>query len=277
MSEFAGNPEFAKLLERPSETDLVHVMLELAADAYPDLDRVGCLMEIDRLSVACCDMQTARGATTVYDRLAAVSETLYVVEGFHGNREHYYDPDNSYLNQVVARRRGIPISLGVLYMTVAARTGLKTYGVNTPGHFVVGCEDTHHAWYVDPFTGDVLNRCECKLRIDQMLGQRGVARDGDFQPAAPFEIVARVLRNLKAAYAMESAWPQVLRVQRRLTALLPSVGEEKRDLGLIYLRVGEPRRALRILESYVACCGDDEAATLGPSLSAARRMIAELN
>lgn len=278
MSPFDGSPEFDKLVAGHGEIDLVQFMLELAADAYPDLDRMGCLVEIDRLGVACGDHQARSRTSCVRGRLLAVSRLLYEVEGFHGNREAYYEPQNSYLNEVLERRCGIPISLGILYMAVAARAGLKMFGVNTPGHFVVGCWTGGEALFVDPFNnGDVLERGACKCRVEQMLGKLGVVADDDFRAAPPLDIAVRVLRNLKAAYAIEGCWPAVLRVQERLTALLPQVLQERRDLGLVYLRLGEPTKALPVLEQYLHVCGSQQAAALQPSLQAARRMIAERN
>jgi len=278
MSEFEGNPEFNKLLAGRCEVDLVQFMLELAADAYPDLDRVGCLLEIDRLGVACSDQAAGCTNCDVRGRLSAISQLLYEVEGFHGNRENYYEPQNSYLNEVLARRCGIPISLGILYMAVASRTGLKMFGVNTPGHFVVGCCRAGEVLFVDPFTnGDVLDRDACKCRIEQFTGINESIGNEHFRAAAPLDIAARVLRNLKAAYAMQNCWSQVLGIQRRLAALLPQIPQERRDLGLTYLRLGQPTKALPVLEQYMAVCGSDQAAALQPSLQAARRMIAELN
>jgi regulator of sirC expression with transglutaminase-like and TPR domain len=278
MKRFDADPQFRKLLSGCREVDLVHLMLELAADAYPQLDRVTCLVEIDRLGVAASDDETCRHASSVRARLECVSRLLYEVEGFHGDHEHYYEPHNSYLNEVLARRSGIPISLGILYMAVAARAGLKLFGVNTPGHFVIGCSAGGDVLYVDPFNqGEVLDLAACRWRIEQAAGSSEPIGDENFRPAAPREIVARVLRNLKAAYAMKDSWRDVLRVQERLAALLPQIAQERRDLGLIYLRLGQPTKALPALEQYLSTCGSDQAAELEPSMQAARRMIAELN
>lgn len=278
MTQFEGNPEFHKLLLGCGEVDLVQFMLEIAADAYPDLDRMGCLLEIDRLGVACADHVRYRSRCNAECKLRTISEVLYEVEGFHGNRDAYYEPENSYLNQVLQRRRGIPISLGILYMAVATRTGLRMFGVNTPGHFIVGCCDDDKPLFVDPFSdGDVFDACACRNRIEQVMGQPGALAEFEFRAAANLDIAARVLRNLKAAYAMQECWPSVLRVQQRLAALLPQIPQERRDLGLIYLRLGEPAKALPMLEQYLHVCGSQQAAALAPSLQAARRMIAELN
>ncbi|HTM56520.1 MAG TPA: transglutaminase-like domain-containing protein [Pirellulales bacterium] len=278
MSHFETSPEFAKLVAGSCDIDLVQFMLEIAEDAYPHLDRVGCLMEIDRLGVVCGDHPDWCGAATVRGRLQAVSETLYDIEGFHGNRDEYYEPENSYLNEVLARRCGIPISLGILYMAVAARVGLRMFGVNAPSHFVIGCACGSSALFVDPFNGgDILDRETCKARIEEICGEHGDVTATCLRPAASRDIAARVLRNLKAAYAMRDCWPAVLRVQERLTALLPQIPQERRDLGLVYLRLGKPLKALAVLEPYVQSCGSQQAEALAPSLQAARRMVAELN
>ncbi len=278
MPQPASNHEFEKLVAGQDDVDLVHLMLEFAADAYPTLDRVGCLLEIDHLGVACSHVRDAGPSFCPRQRLAAISHVLYEVEGFHGNHDDYYDPRNSYLNEVLARRCGIPISLGILYMAVAARAGVRTFGVNTPGHFVLGCRAGQDTWYVDPFTaGEVLDQRACRARIEQMIGKQGVVCDSHFRPATTLEVAARVLRNLKSAYAMQERWPCMLAVQRRLTALLPQCADEMRDLGLLYLRVREPVRALELLEPFLADCPRDQAEALKPSLQAARRMIAEWN
>ena len=276
MSKFAADIEFSKLLAGRPDVDLVQLMLEFAADAYPDLDRLGCLLEIDRLGVACEDL-ACRSSGDGREQLEAVSRLLYEVEGFHGNRDAYYEPQNSYLNEVLARRRGIPISLGIVYMAVAARVGLRMFGVNTPAHFVVGCRTSEGVLFVDPFTGgEVLDREACKERIESLVGHKGVVMNEHFRPAGSLDIAARVLRNLKAAYAMQNSWAEIVSVQRRLAALLPECLEERRDLGLIYLRTGKPQQALSLLENYVAVCASD-APALATTLRTARKMCAELN
>ncbi len=278
MSDFEANPEFTKLLERPCEIDLVQVMLELAGDAYPNLDSVGCLLEIDRLSVVCSDELGAEPGASTREQLETISRVLYEVEGFHGNRDDYYAPENSYLNEVLARRCGIPISLGIVYIAVAGRSGVRTFGVNTPGHFVVGCRHGSDTWYVDPFNGgDVLDRRGCRRRIERILGHKGAVCEKDFCPALPSDVIARVLRNLKTAYADANCWSGLLGVQRRLAALLPLVPQERRDLALVYLRVGDPEKALSMLEDYLAVCCCEEREALRPTMQTARRMVAELN
>jgi regulator of sirC expression with transglutaminase-like and TPR domain len=277
MTQPHAHCEFDKLVAGRREIDLVQFMLEIAADAYPDLDRVGCLVEIDHLGVACRE-RIERAAGGMREQLAAVSRQLYDIEGFHGNREAYYEPANSYLNEVLARRRGIPISLGILYLAVAGRAGLPMFGVNTPGHFVVGCSAGDERLFVDPFNGgDVLALDDCRRRIQDAIGEQCVVSADHFRPAAPLEIAARVLRNLKVAHAMEQNWPQALAVQRRIVALLPDALAERRDLGVVYLRLGQPTKALDVLEPCLKVCGTSAAELFEPSIRAARRMLAEAN
>src|SRR6185295_14874209 len=121
-----------------------------------------------------------------------------------------YEPQTSYLNEVLARRCGTPISLGILYMSVASRAGLKMFGVNTPGHFVIGACCKGEKLFVDPFNnGDVLDLCDCRCRVQQNLGKTGTVSEEHFRAAAPLDIAVRVLRNLKAAHAMQECWNSV--------------------------------------------------------------------
>jgi regulator of sirC expression with transglutaminase-like and TPR domain len=215
---------------------------------------------------------------TLADGLRAASEVLYVEEGFRGDREDYYDPRNSQLNQVLQRRRGIPITLAVLYCATARPAGLPVFGVGTPGHFMVGCRLGGTELYVDPFAeGELLDRSACAQRVESVLGRGDVLRDEHFRPATPREIAARVLRNLKAAYVLRGGWAEALPVQERLARLLCEERSEQRDLGLICLRNGQPRRALRLLATYAADCSEQEAQDLEPYLRSARRLVAEMN
>jgi regulator of sirC expression with transglutaminase-like and TPR domain len=278
-SPFAGNIEFHKLLAGQTDVDLPRLMLEFAADAYPQLDESVCLAELDRLGrLAANELARPPGSMSLDSRLAAVSRLLYERQGFHGNDEQYYDPRNSYLNEVLERRLGIPISLGIVYMAVAARVDLQVDGVCTPGHFVLSCGDDEERWFVDPFSaGEVLSLENCRQRVESRLGENQVLTEQHFRPATILEVAARVLRNLKAAYAMENRWTELVPVQRRLAALLPDLPDERRDLGLVYLRTGEALQALDLLNEHLKDCPPDEAQTLAPYVRSARRMIAERN
>lgn len=279
MPSFVEDVEFTKVLAGSGEANLVRLMLEVAADAYPRLDRDVCLAEIDRLgSMAARAVASLSQAAPLEERLEEISRVLYVEEGFHGNEECYYDPRNSYLNEVLLRRTGIPISLAIVYMAVAERAGVRLHGVGTPGHFVVGAREGVERWFVDPFNdGSVLSLGQCRQRVEAVLGQPDSLDEADFGPATTREILLRVLRNLKVAQVMANDWSAALPVQRRLALLLPDDCQQRRDLGLMYLRTCQPQEALPILEEYVRTCDADEDEAMQPFLRTARRMLAELN
>ncbi|MGE0609747.1 MAG: SirB1 family protein [Pirellulales bacterium] len=276
--EFARDCQFQKLLAGAKDICLPGLMLEMATDAYPAVDVLGCLAEIERLGAAAAravksSLNEQRG---LQGSLHEISRLLYEQEGFAGNTEEYYDPRNSYLNEVLRRRTGIPLSLGILYMSVAYRAGIPMYGIATPGHFMIAARHAGRAWYVDPFqAGEVLDLAECRVRVEANLGQD--CGDEYFRPATHLEIAVRTLRNLKAAYARADRWPEVLPVQRRLVLMLPDLLDERRDLGLVLLRNGAASQALPLFEEYLSKCGPKEAEVLKPYLSTAKRMAAEMN
>lgn len=277
-SNFGVDVEFPKLLAHRADVDLERLMLEFAADAYPHLDRLACYMELDRLGLRAREWLARLDKASLRNRLSTISRLLYDTEGFHGDEETYYDARNSYLNDVLERRCGIPISLALVYQAVCRRAGLSVFGVGTPAHFVVGATDGNQTLYVDPFPdGAVLSRAACRQKIEKLLGQEGVLGDEHFQPATPQEIAIRVLRNLKTAHAMHDEWRSALHVQKRLAQLLPDVAEEHRDLGLMYLRTGHAQQALTLLEEFRAHCTEEQAEELAPFVRSARRLMAELN
>jgi regulator of sirC expression with transglutaminase-like and TPR domain len=281
---FADDVEFQKLRRGRRDVDLVSLLIEYARDEYPELDAGAIFTELDRLGEAARNAVNELPSTAdTADRLRAISRVLYEVEGFSGNDDDYYDPRNSYVNDVVTRRRGIPISLAIVYAAVAERAGVKMFGVGAPGHFVLTSADfevvgRRASWFVDPFTdGRVLTLDECIELVEQRSGGQFRISGEHLRPASPWEIGLRVLRNLKACHAMRNDWRAALPVQRRLLELLPNLEVERRDLGLIYLKNGEPRRALEYLEPYLLTCPAEERLELESFLKAARRLAAELN
>lgn len=281
MDWFSDDVEFQKLCRGRRDADLVALSGEFARDAYPQLDLTPTLAELERLGDA-AESAVARlpSIAGTADRLRAVSDVLYDVAGFAGNDDDYYDPRNSYLNDVVERRRGIPISLAVVYADVARRAGVATFGVGAPGHFVLASADPLSAagdepWFVDPFSrGSVLTPAECIELIEDRNGRQFRVSLEHLRPTSTWEIGLRMLRNLKLCHARQSDWRAALPVQQRLVMLLPNLAVERRDLGLIYLRCGEPRRAL---EPYLAACPEEEQVELTGFVKSARRLAAELN
>ncbi len=277
---YADDPEFSKLRAGRDDVDLIGAMLEIDREIHPGLDERSVRDELRRLGEQVADaLAVEPHGGVLYRQLQIVSRVLHREHGLCGDLDNYYDPRNSYLHEVLARRRGIPITLSIVYQAVAVQAGLPVYGVGAPGHFVIGCELGGELWYVDPFAlGEVLSFEECRRRVERNLGQAESLGIEHFQAASPREIMLRVLRNLKTALAGMNDWPRLLLIQKRLTWLLNDEPHEVRDLGLVYLRMANARAALRCLEEFNAAChDDDERQAIAPYLKTARRMLAELN
>jgi regulator of sirC expression with transglutaminase-like and TPR domain len=277
---FEHDTEFQKLRRGENNVDFVGLLLEYARDAFPDLDPAPTRDALDALGEqARRRIDQLPAAAHDADRLRALSRFLYQTVGFRGNDAEYYDPQNSYLNVVVRRRLGIPITLGIVYMAVARRAGIEMFGIGAPGHFVIGRRTPDdEIWYVDPFTaGRVMDQDGCFSAVEDRLGENGVLDSEHLRPATTTEIAVRVLRNLKACHVMRDDWRAALPVQRRIAMLEPAAPAERRDLGLISLRAGDPREARKLLEEYAAQTNAAEQAELQRYIKAARRMSAELN
>jgi regulator of sirC expression with transglutaminase-like and TPR domain len=187
-------------------------------------------------------------------KVAAINRHLFGELGFTGNVEAYYDPRNSYLNEVLERRIGIPITLSIVYLEVARRLGLPAQGVAFPGHFLVKVRLTGGALVLDPFGGGApQSERELRERLERGLQKRRVGRAelaAYLEPATAREIVARVLRNLKSIYLQSGALEAALAVMHRLVLVVPESAEELRDRGLVYARLDCFRAAAADLQNY---------------------------
>jgi regulator of sirC expression with transglutaminase-like and TPR domain len=191
-------------------------------------------------------------------RLRALSQFFYRDMGFGGNVNNYYDPDNSYVHAVLTTRRGIPISLAVLWLELAQGLELEVCGVGFPGHFMVKVTLPEGQVVMDPFTGQSLSREELVERLEPYQRARGLV--GEFevplglylQPCPPRDILARMLRNLKEIHRTAEDWPRLLAVQERLVRLLPDTWDELRDRGLVLAELGDLGRAAQDLTDYLA-------------------------
>ncbi len=244
---------FAALLCR-EEFDLAEACLLIAQDAYPDLDIADYLAHIDALAATVRD----RVADDAFakQKLAALNRHLFTELGFNGNALDYYDPRNSYLNQVLDRRTGIPITLSILYMEVGRRLGLRLQGVSFPGHFLVKLRVSGGQLVLDPFCGgEVQSEADLRARLALVLPQReaDTLRLAQFlQTATPRQILARLLRNLKGIYLRLEEAQNTLEVMQRMVMVAPHAAEEVRDRGLAYYRLDCFRAALADLRDYLA-------------------------
>lgn len=247
---------FAALVGGDEGFPLLEAAASIAQDEYPELDMQQVLGEVDHL-LARLRRRLAPDAAAL-ERLRTLNQFFFVDLGFGGNVNNYYDPENSYLHAVLRTRRGIPISLGVLWLELAQGIGLHARGVAFPGHFMVKALLPKGQVLIDPFTGQSLSREDLVERLAPF--QHGVAAQGlddvplglYLQAAQPREIVARMLRNLKDVHRAHQDWPRLIAVQDRLIVLLPEAWGEWRDRGLAHAECGHTAQAVADLETYLA-------------------------
>ncbi|MBX3604980.1 MAG: tetratricopeptide repeat protein [Piscinibacter sp.] len=251
---------FAALVADDESLSLVEAAASIAQDEYPDLDMQAVLAEIDALAER-LRRRIPADAVPV-QRLRWLNRFFFQELGFAGNVNDYYDPSNSYLNRVLSTRRGIPITLAVVYIELATQIGLTARGVSFPGHFLIKLKMPQGEVVIDPFTGQSLSREELDELLLPYKRNRGLLGDFDaplglFLQAAPArDVVARMLRNLKEIHRSAEDWRRLLAVQQRLVVLLPQAWEERRDRGLTYAELGQDGAAARDLADYLDHAGD---------------------
>jgi regulator of sirC expression with transglutaminase-like and TPR domain len=243
--------DFRQAVDRAeAEIDLGRAALTIAASDYPDLDINAYLSRIDALATAAA-ARLGEDAD-VYRSIAALNFVLFQEQGFRGNREHYFDPRNSFLNEVLDRRTGIPISLSVLYIEVAQRIGLPVQGVGFPGHFLVKHLGDSQEIVVDPFNqGEIRSRESLETMLHKLYGGKIALHPDLIEPVTKKQILKRMLNNLKMIYLRQNDLIKGLSVVERLMILDPAFAEDLRDRGLIYLQLECFKQALEDLESYL--------------------------
>jgi regulator of sirC expression with transglutaminase-like and TPR domain len=271
---------FASLVREDAAFPLLEATAALAMDEYPELDVQQVLSEVDHL-LGRLRRRLAADAGPM-QRLQLLNHFFFQELGFGGNVNHYYDPDNSYLNQVLERRRGIPISLAILWLELAQGIGLHAQGVNFPGHYMIKVSVPQGQVVLDPFTGQSLGREDLSERLDPYKKRNGLVDDFDvpvelyLQAAEPRQTLVRVLRNLKEIHRTQQDWARLLSVQERLVVLLPNDPTEKRDRGLVWAELGQPDKALDDLEAYLAQAEDPtDASVLQPLLTELRNRLGQ--
>lgn len=269
---------FATLARAPEgAVRLAEAALWVAATEYPDLDIPARLRRLDALGALAARAISPAAGTD--EAAGALRRLLFEQEGFRGNAEDYYDPRNSFLNDVLDRRLGIPITLSVVYIDVAAGAGVTVRGVGLPGHFVARLERHGATRFLDPFNGGVvLTETDCRVLVERVQGQAASFDPAWLRPVGTREIVARMLGNLKAIYTTRGDWPRALRTVECLVALRPGALAEVRDRGAVHARLGDARAAIRDWEAYLrGAAGAPDAAEVRQSLRALRQSLAVLN
>jgi regulator of sirC expression with transglutaminase-like and TPR domain len=257
MSEPLG--AFSEMLAREdARIELAHACLMIAEDAYPGLPVERYLGDLERMALK---LRARLPQTTrAEERVAALNHFLYEELGYRGNTKEYYDPRNSYLNDVMDRRTGIPITLAVLYIALGRRIGLPLEGVSFPGHFLVRLRLRSGVLILDPFAaGAPQSAGELRERLARVVPPEATGNvpvadlplEQFLEAATHRQILARVLRNLKTIYRETEQPERLLAVLNRMLIVTPGAPAELRDRGLVYQRLECYRAALKDLRDYL--------------------------
>ena len=251
---------FSSLVQSDEHFPLLEAAISLAQDEYPDLDVQQVLGDVDQL-LARLKRRLPADASAL-QKLRLLNQFFFHDLNFGGNVNDYYDPDNSYVNVVLKTRRGIPITLAVMWLELAGGLGLNVRGVAFPGHFMVKVNLPKGQVVIDPFTGQSLSREELSERLEPFRQRSTGADEFDtpiglyLQSTPPREIISRMLRNLKEIHKTQEDWQRLIAVEDRLIVLQPDVWAEYRDRGLAWAVQGHADRAVPDLEKYLACAED---------------------
>jgi regulator of sirC expression with transglutaminase-like and TPR domain len=262
LTELAGLPDTA--------IDLPRGALLISALLQPGLDPELHLRRLESLSIAAA-ASVARVAP-LPERIRALNRFLFVEEGFSGNQDDFYDPRNSFLDQVLERRLGIPITLSLLYVEVARQVGIPAFGVGFPGHYLVRVGEGGATLVLDPFArGASLGEEELDQRLADVYGEGAPtirANPALLRAATRRETLVRMLANLKAIYAREGDLQQALIAVNAILTLTPDSADDLRDRGLIYRELGYAPAALEDLRRYGTLSDNgEEIAALAPILA----------
>lgn len=251
MSQSLGRDRFCREIDQPDEAmNLAAAALYIAQEEYPDLDCNAYLQRLDVMAVELGDRLPEEAYPLKI--IQAINRYLFEARGFVGNRQQYYDPRNSFLNQVLDRRTGIPITLSLVYLELARRIGLPMAGVAMPGHFLVRPTVDEMAIFVDAFhNGDIMFEEDCRDRLQMLYGKAAALRPEHLLPIGPRPFLARLLMNLKVIYLQQQDIPRALAAIDRILLLLPDSQLERRDRGLLYYRQGQLPEARNDLKDYL--------------------------
>ena len=251
MTPAEARDAFARLLQTPEgEMDLAEAALLIAAEEYPDLRPGVYLNRIAQMAVEL--KRRIRGVVEPHAVVEIANTYFFEEEHFKGNRDEYYDPRNSFLNEVIDRRVGIPITLAVLYMAVGERAGLPVRGVGMPGHFLVKYAPTSGEVFIDAFNGRTLTRDECAKMLEEMYGGTVQMRPALLEPSTKRQILARILNNLKSLYLSRGDLAKALAASDRIMLADPHLTSEWRDRGLILFQLRHDTQALNDFSRYLA-------------------------
>ncbi len=277
LEDFAADVEFCKFLGRQDDqVDLTAAALELARDAYPEIDFEAVFRWInDRAGELRGPVARAGSDEALLRELGACLAKRHEILG---SREIFEHADGSFLNRVIDRKTGIPIALSVLYMAVAEQVGITLKGVAAPGHFLTCYETLDAPLFVDAFAGGKIRTFA--ETADWLVETQGVARENvraALQPVGARPIIIRMLNNLKTLYAKQGEWRPCWRVQHRLLALQPAAYNERRDWAVIAIKAGRSGQAVEMLDRCLETCPPEDREFLEKQRHEAHGKLAQWN
>jgi regulator of sirC expression with transglutaminase-like and TPR domain len=257
-----------------TELDIFAGAMRIAREEYPDLDIEAYRGKIDEFA------RGLRAKITAKDRraVAQLNNLFFERLGFRGNQEDYYDPKNSYLNDVIDRRLGIPISLSTVYCEIGRRLGLDTYGVGFPGHFLVKCILPEEEVLVDCFHARTLSRPECQSLLESMHAGPATLSDEMFEIATAREILSRMLNNLRRIYSGRQDFARAIRWIEMDMELRPDSAQPFRERGMLLIQMEQFGRALADLERYMRLSPEaPDLAQVREQIGLIRKLLSHLN
>ncbi len=267
----------AALADERSCVPLDLAALELAELEYPQLDHEPSLQTLDRIASAVADHMdlNADGAEFV----AAANQVLFQGWRFRGNETDFHDPRNSFLNDVLTRRAGIPITLSVVYMEVARRLARPVSGVGLPGHFLVRYDDAGYSVFLDPFhAGRTLSAADCHELARSLAGADTTADPAALAPVSTRYILVRMLNNLKGIYVRQKSWDKALPVLNLLLHAMPDNAGDRRTRGVVHVHLRRFRDARADLTRYLDLLpGAEDREAVSAELKKIHRLLASLN
>ena len=280
MTRTLATDLFREMVSRPPEqVDLAAAALLIALDEYPGLNVSGYLDRIDGLAERTSAQLHFDAAQRPMETIESINYQLFEVEGFRGNQEDYYDPRNSFLNDVLDRKTGIPITLSVLYMEVGRRIGLKIEGVGMPGHFIVKCKHNGTEIFVDAFgQGEILLEEGCGRKLTQLHGKDFQFNRSCLDAVNHNQILTRMLHNLKAIYWNQQNYAKALGVIEKVLLINPTAAAEIRDRGFAHYQLNHLSPAIKDWSRYLELRpGASDAAEVSKNLKVAAQVRAFRN
>lgn len=252
MSSLALDLFKEAIAQSDENMNLALAAMLIALDEYPHLNIQKYLGKIEWLTKRIEQEINFSIESHPLQAVEKINRVLFDVEGFCGNKENYYDPRNSYLNEVLDRRTGIPITLSVLYKEIGNRLGLRIDGVGMPGHFLTKVFHQGRQVFIDPFNrGETLYEEGCRERLASIYGKDFVFDQSFLNAVSKSQILSRMLANLKAIYFSRQDFKKALPIIEKILLLNPDSAMDFRDRGAAHYKLNHLSRAIRDWSRYL--------------------------